>query len=86
MHENARLLVAYPEQVMSFRISDKIKRYVPMVGYTGAPRIVAISLLKACISLIASLDRTLQHLTISDILKDLLLLSHEPHGTCHGVN
>ena len=37
-----------------------------MVGYTGAPRIVAISLLKACISLTASLDRTLQHLTMSD--------------------
>ena len=58
------LLVAYPE--MSFRTSEKIERYIPMVGYTGAPRIVAISLLKACISLTASLDRTLQHLTMSD--------------------
>jgi hypothetical protein len=60
--------------------------YIPIAGYTGAPSIDAISLLKVCISLIASLDGARQLLTTSERPENVLLLVDQPNSACHGIS
>lgn len=59
--------------------------HVPIAGYTGAPKIDAISLLKVCMSLIASLDRALQLHDEPDTVGKELLLINQPNRSCDGV-